>query len=352
MNAPGLRAFAVGIALAAVHAAPQQPAAAATALAGRLGNDPAVAGPLFRRGAPATAALLPFLKEPALWGEHAVTARPRALHLLRDLGPAGRDAIDALVDCLDAADWKDQRADVLAAIAAIGPWLERRGELARTLGSRCDKGGYFGEAGFFAALSRLQFDATVDRAALLAGLEHANCYVRECAAELLARDLAQHRPDDRQARELGQQLRAALAAALPGEFHLDWIWNGQPANTSGGVDNAESLHAALAMALAVLEPGAPETVPGHLRRLGHSDPIVRIDALRALGSLDTAAAPAVPAIIDALRGDDVQVAREAATMLGLLGPVAAPAGEDLRVAARSDDKQLAARAQAALRRLP
>ena len=101
-----------------------------------------------------------------------------------------------------------------------------------------------------------------------------------------------------------------------------------------------------------MEPAAVESVPGHVRLLAHTDPVVRINALRALGGFGEAAAPAALAMAKALRDRDAGVAHEAATMLGLLGAAAQPVKSDLIEASKSTDKQLAARAQASLRRIP
>jgi hypothetical protein len=350
----GALAFALTVALPALPAQPaqQDPARKAARLAAALGTDPGAAGELFRCGGAAVPALLPFLQKPDLWDEQTTAAQPRAIHVLRDLGPDAGDAVDALVDCLGAPEWKEQRGDLFAAIGAIAPWLERRAEISRALGNGCDKGHYFGEGGFFALISRLTFDARGDRAALLPGLEDDNLYVRELAAEALARDLRLHPPDDRETRQLGQQLRSALAEPAPTEFKVSWAWNGKTCQTSGGVDDPHRFGRALATALAALDPEAREAAPGHVQRLQHVDPRVRIEALRALGGLGEAAADAVPAMIAALRSGEPQVAREAATMLGVLGPVAKAAKDALTEASRSDDKQLAVSAQAALRRLP
>ena len=223
---------ALAFALAVALPAQEDPARKANALAAALGTDPGAAGELFRCGGAAAQALLPFLKQPDKWGAHAAAAQPLAIHVLRDLGPEAADAVDALVDCLAAPEWKEPRGDLFAAIGAIAPWLERRAEISRALGNGCDQGHYFGETGFFELISRLTFDARGDRAALLAGLEHDNLYVRELAAEALARDLRLHPPDDRETRQLGQLLRQALAAPAPTEFKVGWTWNGTTAQTS------------------------------------------------------------------------------------------------------------------------
>jgi hypothetical protein len=350
MKAPR-RSAVLALLLAAALRAQDDGAGKAKALAAALGTDPAAAGELFRCGGAAAQALLPFLKQPEKWGEHSATAQPRAIHVLRDLGPEAADAVDALVDCLTAPGWKQQRNDLCAAIGAITPWLERRAEISKAFGDKFD-GQYYDEGEFFALISRFTFDARGDRAALLAGLEHQNLYVRELAAEALARDLRLHPPDERETRQLGQRLRQALAEPAPTEFKVSWIWHGGTVRTTGSVGDPQRLGRALATALAAIDPAAKESAPGHVQRLQHVDPRVRVEALRALGGLGDAAADAVPAMIAALRGGEPQVAREAATMLGVLGPVAKAAREALTEAAGSADKQLAARAQAALRRLP
>src|SRR5262249_30264278 len=194
---------------AGIATAQQQPKATdAGALVRRLADDPNSAAALLRLGPAAATAIPPFPANTGLWGERRQPAMTRALQLLGDLGPDGAGAVDALIDCLEDAAWRPQRGAVLGAIAAIGPWLERRAEISQTLGNRCDKGGYFGEEGFFPCISRLSFDAHGDRSALLAGLEHNNAYVRELAAEALARDLGRERPTGKAATDLAAALRS------------------------------------------------------------------------------------------------------------------------------------------------
>jgi HEAT repeat protein len=68
--------------------------------------------------------------------------------------------------------------------------------------------------------------------------------------------------------------------------------------------------------------------------LSHPEPMVRVEAVRALVGMGPAA---VPNLLPALRDDCGAVRREAAADLGRLGPDAAPAVDDLAVLLRDDD---------------
>lgn len=340
----------------AVAATAQEPAAALAPdparLAASIGADPHAAAALLHLGADAVPPLLPYLSRKLEWpAKERSAAWDAALRLLLDLGPVAGSAVDTLIDALEQTDRSNQSA-IFAALGAIAPWQERRAQIAATLGNRCDQGHYMGNPGFFATISRLSFDPNQNPSSLMLALSYSNGYVREFAAEALARKLTQERPDAAATKPLGKQLREALAAEVPTGFQLTWTWNGQNANTGGSFDGAEQVRSAIALALAAIEPNATESVPGHIRMLAHTDPVVRTNALRTLGGLGDAAASAVPAMARALRDRDPNVAHEAATMLGVLGPSAAAAKDDLIQASKSSDKQLAARAQAALRRIP
>lgn len=360
MSAP--RAW-LGLALALSALTPsargQEPVAAPTPavdpaqLAATLATDPHAAADLLHLGAAAIEPLLPYLAKKREWPTaESDAAWSIALRLLADLGPDASGAVDALVDALDRPERRRDHGAIFAAIGSIGPWLPKRIEIATLLGNRCDQGHYFGATGFFAAISRLSFDASQDTSSLLLALSHANGYIRELAAEALARKFAQERPAAPAAKSLGKQLREALLVEVPKQFNLTWTWNGQNANTGSSFDGGDDVRSAIAMALAAIEPNANESVPGHIRLLAHTDPMVRTNALRTLGGFGEAARPAISAMVRALSDRDPGVAHEAATMLGLLGPVAKDAKDDLLRASKSTDKQLAARAQAALRRIP
>jgi HEAT repeat protein len=346
----------IGLSLA-LSAMGQEPAAQLAVdparLAASLGTDPHAATELLHLGAEAVPALMPYLQKKREWPPaEANEAFARTLQLLTDLGPAAGAAVDALVEALDTPNPGRNQAAIFTAIGSIGPWLPRRPTIAVTLGNRCDQGHYFGNPGFFPTISRLAFDPNQDTSSLVQALGHPNGYIREFAAEALARKLNQERPAAPAAKALGKQLREALLADVPTQFNLTWTWNGQSANTGSSFDGADKVRSAISLALAMIEPNAKESVHGHIRLLTHTDPMVRTGALRALGGLGEAAAPAVHAMVLAMSDREPGVAHEAATMLGLLGPAAKEAKDDLIQASKSPDKQLAARAQASLRRIP
>ena len=318
-------------------------------LAARLPTDPHAATRLLHLGNKGVPALRSYLTGKLSWPEPQKAARHTSLLLLRDLAADGAAAIDDLVLCLDQPDWVPLRVELFTAIGAIGPYLERRAAISLAIGSRCGKGHYFGEECFFRMISRLSFDATQDQLQLQNGLEHQNSWVRELAAEALARSLQATPANAARKNALLLALRTAFEADLPQTFQLTWTWDGNQANSGGSTDNHSQLLQALGLAIATLEPMAPESAFGQLRNLDHSDPVIRIEALRALGGLGATAAVAIPAMIKALQSDNVQVAREAATSLGLLGPLAKDARAALLEACKGTDKSHAARANAALR---
>jgi HEAT repeat protein len=340
-----------GRAAAAVRAMAVSVSSDADVLASSLGCDPAAVGALLRSGAPAAKALVPFLEHPDRWGADRKQAQRRALRLLRDLGADGADAVDALIAALGNRKWDEHQAQVFEAVAAIGPWLERRKELVVDLCDHSEEGRYFGNPGFWPTVAALQFDANAPAEALLAALDDKSPYVRAVAATALARCLTLHPPDDDAKQTFAERLRVAAKAPVPPTFRLKWRMRGTPTITEDRTEAPERVIAAIAEALAVVAPTAPESVPGHGARLWHSDPKVRREALLALGGLGVAAAPAVRGIAALLAADDHAIAAAAATTLGMLGEVAAPARADLAAASRSADKELAACAQAALRRL-
>jgi hypothetical protein len=345
-------AASVAFAVFATHAVAQTAASGADALAADLGRDPAAAGALLRLGAPAAEALVPFLTHPDRWGAERAQAQRRALRLLRDLAGDGADAVDALLHALGNRAWDAQQEHVFEAIAAIGPWLERRTEIVRDLCNSSELGRYYSNPGFFPTVAALQFDANAPAAVLVAALADESPYVRMTAGATLARCSSLHRPDDDTLRTFTERLRAAAMAPVPSTFMLTWDMHGRRTMTKNRTEAPAKVTAAIAEALAVVAPTAPESVPGHVARLEHSDPRVRREALLALGGLGEAAAPAVRALAALLTDDDHAIAAAAATTLGMLSAVAAPARDALIAAGKSADKELAACAQAALRRLP
>jgi len=320
------------------------------ALAGEHGRQ--AAAELWRAGAAAVPLLAAALGKPDAWKDgDAQAARGLGVEILWHLGPDAAAGIDALLDHLDDPASAPQRQRVLEAIGRIAPYHhDRCDEVEKHLGDHCDKGGYFGTTGFFETLSRLKFDAGATLPELLRGLEHDNPFVRELAAEAVARALARTPPGDKQRAEVLAALTAALAAEVPTQFKLDWKWNGNTASTSGGAANGERLRLAIGAAIAVLTPDDPAAIPGIGARLQHLDPRVRAEAARQLGTFGADAAAQVPALTGLLT-DDLLVAREAATTLGMIGKDAAAALPALEQAAASTDRQLQQRARAALRQI-
>ncbi|MCU0867774.1 MAG: HEAT repeat domain-containing protein [Planctomycetes bacterium] len=103
----------------------------------------------------------------------------------------------------------------------------------------------------------------------------------------------------------------------------------------------------LARAVAARLPDTKERLPAWMLLVGHFDPDVRLDAVRALGG--SGDRQALLALRVALEDGNPAVRREAITALGMLGPLAKDAEDKLRDLATSEDKQVAARAAASLR---
>jgi HEAT repeat protein len=315
------------------------------------GHRRAAAVALLRLGEPGAAALAALLANPKVAAEgEDLIARETAIEVLDQLGPRALPALWALLDCLVRPDHQGLRSRILAAIGHCVPWHpEYAKETARTLGKAATDNTFLGIDGFFATLSRLQFDAAQDRAALLTGLGDRNPWAREAAAEALelsARDI-----DNAARAPVIRALQAALQDDPPTTFSISWDWNGSTASSTGGCNNKEAFHAAVSRALLALDPSLPETVPGHRALLKHLDPRVRQEAARALGLLGPAADDAAGPLVLVLEDPEPAVAREAASALGLIGKLDEVVRQGLEHAMASTDKQLAARAKAALAQL-
>jgi HEAT repeat protein len=311
----------------------------------------AAAVALLRLGEPAATAIAAMLEDARLPAEgEGLVAREWAVDVLYHLGPDALPALDALVACFARKDHQSLRSRILQAIGHCAPWRPERAEAAAKQIGKDTGDDMLGMEHFFATLSRLQFDASAETQALVAGLEHKNGYVRELAAEAIERTVrggitAADRP------ALIAALQRAMQDEHPANFDLKWEWHGRPATTRGGCDNKESMQVALSRALLALDPMRPETVAGHRDLLKHLDPRVRQEAARSLGLLGAQAADAAGPLVLCLDDPEPAVAREAATALGLLGSGIEIVRQGLERASGSSDKQLAARAKAALLQL-
>jgi len=305
---------------------------------------------LLRLGEPGAGAIAGFLSDPTLAAEgEALLARESSVEVLYHLGPAAAPALDALYACLLRKDLPSLRSRILQVIGRCVPWHPELVKAANDMmGDRfVDQDFNAQRARIWDAMSRLQFDATSDQAALLAGLANDNPYVREAAAEAL--ELAARRGIDAASRTaVIQALQRALQEEPPAMFRLSVRWKNGGVGFAGLADNKDTLKAAMARALLVLDPSLPETVLGHRDLLKHLDPRVRQEAARALGLLGSEAGEAAGALVLALDDPEPAVAREAASALGLIGNKDEIVQKGLEHAAASSDKQLAARARSAL----
>jgi HEAT repeat protein len=310
----------------------------------------AAAVALLRLGEPGAIAIAEFLSDPKLPAEgEALLARETSVEVLYHLGPTAAPALDALYACLLRKDLPSLRSRILQVIGRCVPWHPERVKTANELlGERLmDQDFQASRFRMWDALSRLQFDATADQAALLAGLTHDNPYAREAAAEAL--ELSARRGIDAPSRSaMIQALQRALGDEPPTRFRLNVRWANGGAGFASHADNKDTLKAAMARALLVLDPALPETVLGHRDLLKHLDPRLRQEAARALGLLGNEAGEAAGALVLALDDPEPAVAREAASALGLIGNKDEVVQKGLEHAAASTDKQLAARARSAL----
>lgn len=121
-----------------------------------------------------------------------------------------------------------------------------------------------------------------------------------------------------------------------------------PAQKAVAVDNGmERAVRELARAVVARVPDAPERVAASVLLTAHFDPDVRFQAMRGLGAGNDALALAGLRV--GLLDSQPLVRCEAVTALGMLGPLATEATHALETLADGDDKQLAGRATASLR---
>lgn len=343
--------------LAALPAQDDKPAAPTPAgLAARL-LDPqqrrAAAVALLRLGEPAATAIAALLADAKVPVEgEGLVAREVAVEVLYHLGPEALPAVEALLGCCKRKELQSLRTRMLQVVGHCVPW--HPDHVKPTNEAVCalvrDREFVAVRTTIWEVISRLQFDASADQAALLAGLSHAHAYVRTLAAEAI--ELRVRRGIEPSARAaLVTALQGALGDDPPTRFELQYRWNGGAGGVSASCHQKEAFQAAVARALLVLEPTRPETMTGHRDLMKHLDPRVRQEAARALGLLAADAREAAGALVLALDDAEPAVAREAASALGLVGSNEPFVREALERAAASSDKQLAARARAALTQL-
>jgi HEAT repeat protein len=274
------------------------------------------------------------------------------VEVLYHLGPAALPATETLLECYKRPEHEALRKRMLQVIGHSVPW--HPDHVKQTHEALCrlsqDRALANARTSVWEVLSRLQFDASGNQAALLAGLSHQHGFVRTLAAEAL--ELLVRRgiePDARPA--LVAALKAAMQDSPPTRFTISYTWSGGAGSVSTSFNQKDAVQAALARVLLLLEPTSPETVPGHQQMLTHLDPRVRQEAARGLGMLAAAAGEAAATLVPVLDDPEPAVAREAATALGLIGRNDDAVRQGLERAAASADKQLAARARAALTQL-
>jgi HEAT repeat protein len=232
---------------------------------------------------------------------------------LREIGPAGKDAVPALIERL-----KDKRPEVrreaILTLAVMGDAaLPAVGPIAASLDDEA-----MDDAAIY-ALARIG-KVPADTEARIKTIAKSDDKMLSTAS-LWA--LARIHPEDKELRrEVGEQLVSRLK------------------------DEDPLVRVAAARALTALPPAPEIMVPIWEKAFEDADETVVLNALDALAQLG---APAVPRLIAALKHENIRV--HVVYVLGQIGPVAAPATEALAKLIDNEDEEVAHEAVLALAKI-
>jgi HEAT repeat protein len=272
-------------------------------------SDPAVQMRILQTVSEAGPAAMPGLLK-ALQNEKAAYW---ACLVLRDMGPAGKEAVPALAEKL-----KDPRPEV-------------RQEAALALGAMPA-----------AAVSVLpQIAAVIDDEHACVAATFALGQIGQIPASVETKIRSNANSDDK---FLSTVSSWTLARAHPTDKEL--LREAAERLVGRITDEDPFVRVAAARALAALPPAPEITVPLFERALQNADETTTHYALDALASLG---APAVPRLIEVLKHKKLR--SQASYILGETGPAAAPATESLAQLVKDDDLQVATEAIIALSKI-
>ncbi len=192
--------------------------------------------------------------------------------------------------------------------------------------------------------ARTQLDADASVETLLTTLEDSNPFLREFAAELLAKP-----------RRRNEAAVVALAKTLgeeqPGKAVMDDVDEAGLPQLDVDIYYDRRIKSQVARALVRMAPDDKRALPAFELLLERPISELRLEGLIALRRAGPLAEKLLPTVLRMAKREDTVIQREAVTVLGMIGPKAREAIPTLKKLARGGDKQLAARAKAALLRI-